>query len=144
MERIQSCFSDESELDTAERNDSHTSLDFTNGTIVKHLSLDDIQQKISIVENKRQTRFSSVVRQTSKIQETQDEIWLRRVQLCVSKLTMLDPVRRAGKANLYRYFHIWSLCLPLTQKCNELGKQLRERNAALATVRDSYNKDCIA
>lgn len=110
---------------------------------VSSLDLDTVQQMIDSVESKRLTRYSSIYRQSSQIKITEDEIWMRRVQLCLSKLTMLDPGRRAHKANLYRYFHIWSLCLPLTQKCNELGKQLRERSAALESVRDSYNRDCI-
>ena len=44
---------------------------------------------------------------------------------------------------LCRYFHKWSLCLPLTQKCDEVSKQLKERSIALETIRDSYNRDII-
>lgn len=85
-----------------------TSLDFVK-TDVKNMNLDDVQKRIHSMEERNVTRYASVHRQSS-LEETEDEIWMRRVQLCVSKLTMLDPARRAHKANLYRYENVMKSC----------------------------------
>ena len=78
-----------------------TSLNFVK-TNVNDMNLEAVQQRIHSMEQKNLTRYASVHRQSS-LEETEEQIWMRRVQLCVSKLTMLDPARRAHKANLYRY-----------------------------------------
>jgi L-lactate utilization protein LutC len=45
---------------------------------------------------------------------------------------------------LLRAFYRWSYEFPLAQKCDELAKQLRERNLMLDTVRSSYLRDVVS
>jgi hypothetical protein len=67
----------------------------------------------------------------------------RRMEISLTKLVQFDPQRRKAKDNLARYFQRWALALPLYQKCDELGLQLRERNRALQSVREAYVKDVL-
>ena len=66
------------------------------------MSLNELQSEINKIEDTRMTRFDSAFRQMSKVIETTEEIWVRRVHLCLQKLTSLDPMRKQHKANLYR------------------------------------------
>ena len=55
-----------------------------------------------------------------------------------------DPVRRIQKSNLARAFVMWKQNLPVLDKCEELGRQLQERTAALNVLRDCYLRDVVA
>ena len=105
-------------------------------------SIQALDRKIAALERKKLTRVDSISQKT-ELQESEDEIWLRKVQICVTRLGLLDPERKKLKTSMHKYFHIWSLCLPLNQKCEELGKQLQERNGILQTVRESYLRDVV-
>jgi hypothetical protein len=67
----------------------------------------------------------------------------RRMEISLTKLVQFDPQRRKAKDNLARYFQRWAMALPLYQKCDELGLQLRERNRALQSIREAYVKDVL-
>lgn len=53
-------------------------------------------------------------------------------------------VNRVRLETLLRAFYRWSYEFPLAQKCDELAKQLRERNLMLDTVRSSYLRDVVS
>lgn len=45
---------------------------------------------------------------------------------------------------LLRAFYRWSYEFPLAQKCDEMAKQLKERNLMMDTVRSSYLRDVVS
>ena len=55
---------------------------------------------------------------------------LRGLQMILVK----DPVGSVDRSKLVRAFTIWQHKWPLTQKCDELGRQMQERMLALNKV----------
>ncbi|KAJ1436832.1 hypothetical protein B484DRAFT_248264 [Ochromonadaceae sp. CCMP2298] len=62
--------------------------------------------------------------------------WLGQMKQSQVKQRRLDSLMNA--------FIKWNLEFPLAQKCDELAKQLRERNNALENVRSSYLRDVLS
>ena len=55
-----------------------------------------------------------------------------------------SQTNRKRLETLLRAFYRWSYEFPLAQKCDEMSKQLRERNLMMDTVRSSYLRDVVS
>ena len=66
-----------------------------------------------------------------------------RFKEIIYRIAEIDPYERRRKILCMRAFIKWGECAPIVWKCNELKRQLQERNALYEVLHNSYLKDVI-
>ena len=66
-----------------------------------------------------------------------------RFKEIIYRIAEIDPYERRRKILCMRAFIKWVECAPIVWKCNELKRQLQERNATYEVLHNAYLKDVI-
>src|SRR5690606_38857626 len=56
----------------------------------------------------------------------------------------VNQIKRRNNLGVMKAFLKWAREVPLSQKCDEMVKQLKERNAVTETIRSAYLRDVIS